>query len=384
MKRISIFGATGSIGDSVLDIVRQHPDHFELDCLTANDNVDKLVRAALVGRPRCVVIADDAQYLSLKKALSGTSITVSAGQDALVEAAKRPVDMVISAIVGAAALKPTLAALEQGIPVALANKECLVCAGDLVLETARKSGAKLLPVDSEHNAIFQVFDQERPSGVRRLILTASGGPFRERPLETLKFVTPEEAVAHPNWSMGAKISVDSATMMNKGLEVIEAFYLFPVKAHQIDVVIHPQSIIHSMVEYADSSVLAQMGMPDMRTPIAHALAWPDRITSEVPSLNLATVGTLTFENPDTSRFPCLKLAKQSLDLGGGATLALNAANEIAVAAFLDKKIGYLDIASIVENTLDKTAIKTPQSLDTVIEADQYARDIAKLLVKTCS
>ena len=381
MKSITILGATGSIGDSTVDICRQHPHRFTVKAITAHSNVEKLAELARSLEPDLAVIGDETRYSDLKDALSDTNIGVAAGPEALVEAAEQPVDLLISAIVGAAALQPTLAAVKKGTTVALANKECLVCAGDLVMNAAKQSGARVLPVDSEHNAIFQVFDRDRPEGVRRLILTASGGPFRTRAIDTLKSVTPAEAVAHPNWDMGAKISVDSATMMNKGLEVVEAYHLFPVTPEQIDVVIHPQSIVHSMVEYADSSVLAQMGTPDMRTPIAYAMAWPDRITSDVETLNLASIGTLTFESPDFERFPCLALAKAALAEGEGATLALNAANEIAVAAFLDHQIKFLDIPKVVEETVGKRAFKAPQSLETVVAADKAARDSAKAIVE---
>ena len=387
MKRISLLGATGSIGESTLDVVSQHASDYCLEVMTAHTNVEKLIEIAQLHRPRAVAIADESLYGRLKDGLKGTNISVSAGEDALIEAAQRPVDMVVSAIVGAAALKPTLAALKNSTTVALANKECLVCGGDLVTNTAQMNGARLLPVDSEHNAIFQVFDHDRSEGVEKLILTASGGPFRQRPLDTLEDVTPEEAIAHPNWDMGAKISIDSATMMNKGLEVIEAFHLFPVTPDQIDVVIHPQSIIHSMVAYKDSSVLAQLGTPDMRTPIAYALAWPNRITNNVKPLNLAEIGTLTFEEPNERRFPCLTLAKQALKQGGAATLALNAANEVAVEAFRARRIGFLDISRTVGETIERIsaiASTPPQSLETVTAMDSEARRLAAEIVLNLS
>lgn len=372
-RRLSILGSTGSIGCSTIDLIDRHPGRFVVEALTANRNVAKLVEQARKYTPRMAVIGDAEQYEALKDGLAGTGIEVAAGHEALVEAASRPTDFVMAGIVGAAGLAPTLAGIRQGAVVGLANKETLVCAGDLVLGEIRKHGATLLPVDSEHNAIFQVFEFEQAEGVRRIILTASGGPFRELSVEEMAAKTPEQAVAHPNWSMGAKISVDSATLMNKGLEVIEAYYLFPVEKEQIDVVVHPQSVIHSMVEYLDGSVLAQLGTPDMRTPIAYAMGWPDRIDAPSPRLDFAQMSALTFEEPDTNRFPALRLAADALKAGGAAPTVLNAANEVAVHAFLERRIGFLDIARVVEETLGNMAPTPIGSLDIVYEVDREAR-----------
>jgi 1-deoxy-D-xylulose-5-phosphate reductoisomerase len=322
------------------------------------------------------VVADAGSYRALKDALAGTGIEAAAGEAAVIDAASRQADWVMAAIVGSAGLKPTLAAVRRGAVVALANKECLVSAGDLFKDEVRRSGATLLPVDSEHNAIFQVFDFVRPERVSRLILTASGGPFRTRDRASLASVTPAEAIAHPNWSMGAKISVDSATMMNKGLEMIEAGYLFPVRPDQIEVVIHPQSIVHSLVSYCDGSVLAQLGSPDMRTPIAVTLAWPDRMATPVAPLDLAKIGNLTFEAPDIKKFPALTVARHALQEGGGAPTILNAANEVAVARFLAGEIGFLDIVATVDRVLDQIDHRMPQSIDDVLSLDSEARRLA--------
>ena len=332
-------------------------------------------------RPQVAVVADERAYASLKDALAGTGIEAAAGTAALAEAADRPADWVMAAIVGAAGLEPTLRAVKRGATVALANKETLVCAGDLVTRTAAASGAKLLPVDSEHNAIFQVFDFDRPERVAKVILTASGGPFRSLPFEAMRGVTPEQAVAHPIWSMGAKISVDSATLMNKGLELIEAWHLFPVSVDQLDVIVHPQSVVHSLVEYIDGSVLAQLGTPDMRTPIAYALGWPDRIATPCRRLNLAEIARLDFEAPDPSRFPALNLAWAALREGGSAPAVLNAANEVAVAAFLDRRIGFLDIAAIVGETLSAMNREPISNLDEVMSVDAAARGRAAELIR---
>lgn len=379
-KSISILGATGSVGASTIDLVRRNPDRFAIKALTANSNVDALAALAKEFAAELAVIADVSLYSDLKQALAGTSITPMCGAEGLIAAAEVGCDLVMAAIVGAAGLRPTLAAVRQGKTIALANKECLVCAGDLFMQEAEKSGARILPVDSEHNAIYQVFDFERAATVEKIILTASGGPFWQRRADCLKNVTPAEAIAHPNWDMGQKISVDSATMMNKGLEVIEAYHLFPVQKNQIEVVIHPQSVIHSMVQYNDGSVLAQLGSPDMRTPIAYALAWPHRIEAPVPSLSLPELAQLTFAEPDLEKFECLKLAMDALHTGGSAPLALNAANEVAVDAFLKEKIGFMDISSIVKATLDKIDMKAPHSLSNVFEQDQDARLIAQNLL----
>ncbi len=379
-RRITILGSTGSIGCSTIDLVERNPGVYEIEALTAHSNVEKLAAQARLFRPRLVVIGDETLYGALKEALAGTNIAVAAGKDALVEAATLPADWVMSAIVGAAGLAPTLAAVRRGAVVALANKESLVCAGDLVMAEVERAGATLLPVDSEHNAIFQVFDFDRVESVERLILTASGGPFRTLARSDMEKVTPEQAVAHPNWSMGAKISVDSATMMNKGLEVIEAAHLFPVPEARIEVLVHPQSVIHSMVAYVDGSVLAQLGSPDMRTPIAYALGWPKRMAAPSARLDLAALGTLSFEAPDPERFPALRLARQALQTGGAAPTVLNAANEVAVAGFLARRIGFLDIARIVEETMDRAVAVRLSSLDDVHAADAEARRIASDLV----
>ncbi|WCL52612.1 1-deoxy-D-xylulose-5-phosphate reductoisomerase [Gimibacter soli] len=380
MKSITILGATGSIGQSTLDLLRRNPDRFKVEALTAHCRVQELAAVAREFNARVAVIGREDLLADLKAALDGTDIEAAAGEGAIIEAASRPSDMVMAAIVGAAGLAPTLAAVRRGATVLLANKEVLVCAGDLMMAEVRQSGATLLPVDSEHNAIFQVFDFNAPERIDRIVLTASGGPCRQTPAERLPFITPAEAVAHPNWDMGAKISVDSATMMNKGLEVIEAFHLFPVKASQIEVLIHPQSVIHSMVQYVDGSTLAQLGSPDMRTPIAYCLAWPERMTAPAERLDLGRIGALTFEAPDMERFRCLALARAALEAGGAAPTVLNAANEIAVAAFLGNRLRFTDIAALVDATLSLADMKAPQSLETVFALDAEARRIADGLI----
>ncbi|WP_308909659.1 1-deoxy-D-xylulose-5-phosphate reductoisomerase [Pseudokordiimonas caeni] len=380
MKSITILGATGSIGQSTLDLLRRNPDRFKVEALTAHCRVQELAALAREFNASVAVIGREDLLGELKAALAGTDIEAAAGEGAIIEAASRPSDMVMAAIVGAAGLAPTLAAVRRGATVLLANKEVLVCAGDLMMAEVRRSGATLLPVDSEHNAIFQVFDFNAPERIDRIVLTASGGPCRQTPAERLPFITPAEAVAHPNWDMGAKISVDSATMMNKGLEVIEAFHLFPVKASQIEVLIHPQSVIHSMVQYVDGSTLAQLGSPDMRTPIAYCLAWPERMTAPAERLDLGRIGALTFEAPDMERFRCLGLARAALEAGGAAPTVLNAANEIAVAAFLGHRLRFTDIAALVDATLSLADMKAPQSLETVFALDAEARRIADGLI----
>jgi len=372
-RRVTILGVTGSIGQSTADLIRRWPDHYAVEAVTAGTNVAGLAEAARALDARCAVIANPDAYAELKDRLEGTGIEVAAGDAAVVEAAQRPADWVMSAIVGSAGLAPSLAAARTGAVLALANKETLVCAGRLAVAEIARRGARLLPVDSEHNAIFQVLDRDRPEGVDRLVLTASGGPFRARARESLAAVTPAEAVAHPNWSMGAKISVDSATMMNKGLELIEAHHLFAMPEDRIDILVHPQSIIHSMVSYCDGSVLAQLGSPDMRTPIAYALAWPARMTAPVAPLDLARLGQLTFEAPDPTRFPALRLARQALQTGGNAPTILNAANEVAVAAFLAGEIGFLDITALVEEALGAADSADPASIDEVMAVDAEAR-----------
>jgi 1-deoxy-D-xylulose-5-phosphate reductoisomerase len=381
-RSVTILGSTGSVGCSTVDLIARHPDQFTVAALTAKGNVQRLAEQAKRLRARRAVVADEACYGELRDALAGTGIAAAAGQAAVVEAASQPSDWVMSAIVGAAGLEPTLAAVRRGAIVALANKECLVCAGKLIMAEIREHGATLLPVDSEHSAIFQVFDFVQADRVEKIILTASGGPFRNASLEQMARATPQAAVAHPNWSMGAKISVDSATMMNKGLEMIEAYHLFPVRTDQIEVVVHPQSIIHSMVAYQDGSVLAQMGTPDMRTPIAYALGWPRRMSAPAQRLDLVQLGKLTFEAPDTERFPALKLAREALHQGGGAPTILNAANEVAVAGFMAGAIGFLDIARGVEHALGKIAAPPPASIADVHALDAEARRVAGEFVAT--
>ena len=381
-RTISIFGATGSVGLSTLDLVRQHQAAYRVVALTANSNSTELAALAREFDAELAVVADEAAYPALKAALADTRTEVAAGKDALVEAAKRDVEWTMAAIVGCAGLPPTMAAIEQGKTVALANKEALVSAGALMMAAVERSGATLLPVDSEHNAIFQCLAGGRIDQVRKITLTASGGPFRNWSLEQMRSVTPAQAVAHPNWDMGAKISVDSATMMNKGLELIEAHYLFPVGLDKIEILIHPQSVIHSMVEYVDCSTLAQLGSPDMRIPIASALAWPDRIATSCQPLDLAEIGQLTFEAPDIGRFPALRLARAAIQDGGAKPAILNAANEIAVAAFLAGAIGYLDIAALVEQTLDGyNANSTMTSLENLFSIDAAARAYSRELMK---
>lgn len=376
MKRLTILGATGSIGQSTLDLIQRNPKAYAVEALTAQSNVAGLAQAARNVNAKLAVIGDEALYGALKEALSGTAIEVAAGRQAVIEAARRPTDWTMAAIVGCAGLEPVMAAIEQGQTVALANKEALVSAGSVLMASVGHHGTRLLPVDSEHNAIFQCFETDHVSAVTQIILTASGGPFRSMSANELAMVTPAQAVKHPNWSMGAKISVDSATLMNKGLEVIEAFHLFPVSAEQIDVIVHPQSVIHSMVEYADGSVLAQLGSPDMRTPIAYCLAWPDRMDAPVERLDLAKVASLSFEQPDMARFPCLRLAREAMAAGGARPAMLNAANEEAVAAFLNGQIGFMDIARIVESVLDQYDACAPASIDDVLAIDGEARRLA--------
>lgn len=376
-RSISIFGATGSVGLSTLDLVRQHRDSFRVVALTANGNAAKLAALAKEFDAELAVVAEDGAYPALKSALAGTRTEVAAGADALVAAARREVDWTMASIVGCAGLPPTMAAIEQGRTVALANKEALVSAGDLMIAAVERSGATLLPVDSEHNAIFQCLAGGKLEHVRKITLTASGGPFRSLSYEAMRHVTPAQAVAHPNWDMGAKISVDSATMMNKGLELIEAYHLFPVGLDRLDILVHPQSVIHSMVEYKDCSTLAQLGSPDMRIPIASALAWPERIATTCQPLDLAAIGQLTFEAPDLVRFPALRLARAAISEGGAKPAILNAANEVAVAAFLKDRIAFLDIATLVEQTMMSYVPASPVSLDDLFSIDAEARRYAQ-------
>ncbi len=379
-RSVTILGSTGSVGCNTIDLIRRHPDSFTVEALTANNSVALLAEQARALRPRLVVVADPKGYEDLKDALAGTGIECAAGPAAVVEAAARPAEWVMAAIVGAAGLEPTLAAVRRGVIVALANKECLVSAGDVMMAEVRGNSATLLPVDSEHSAIFQVFEFDRADKVDRIILTASGGPFLGMDLADMAGVTPEQAVAHPNWDMGAKISVDSATMMNKGLELIEAYHLFPVPEDRIEILVHPQSVVHSMVAYVDGSVLAQMGTPDMRTPIAYALGWPERMAAPATRLALEEIGDLTFEAPDPARFPALRVARHALQTGGGAPTILNAANEVAVQSFLSGRIGFLDIVRIVEHTLETAPNGKLENLDDVGEADGAARRIARRFI----
>lgn len=381
MRTVSIFGATGSVGLSTIDLIRRDPDAYRVVALTANSDVDGLAGLARELRADVAVIADPALFDTLKAALDGSGVEAAAGESALIEAAERGADWTMASIVGCAGLKPTMAAIREGKSVALANKESLVSAGGLMMDAVAASGATLLPVDSEHNAIFQCLTGSDLDDVARIILTASGGPFRRRSRAEMKDMTPAQAVAHPNWSMGAKISVDSATMMNKGLELIEAAHLFPVGLERIDILVHPQSVIHSMVEYRDCSTLAQLGSPDMRIPIAHALAWPQRIATPCQKLDLARIGRLDFEAPDDERFPALRLARAAAAQGGATPAILNAANEVAVAAFLSGRIGFLDIAAIVEDVLNRYSAPTPSAIDDVLAADAQAREEAGLVME---
>ncbi|MCW2307609.1 1-deoxy-D-xylulose-5-phosphate reductoisomerase [Rhodobium gokarnense] len=378
---LSVFGATGSIGTSTLDLVERAPDRYRLVAVTAQSSVDKLIEIALKFRPERAVIADDAHYQTLADALAGTGIEAVAGRAALIEAATMPADMVMAGITGAAGLEPALRAVQGGGRIGLANKECLVCAGSLFMAEVARAGARVLPVDSEHNAVFQVFDRENVGRIEKVILTASGGPFRTWTREEMEKARPAQALKHPNWSMGAKITIDSATLMNKGLEIIEAFHLFPLEAHQFEALIHPQSAIHGLVQYEDGSLLAQLGAPDMRTPIAHCLSWPERGTAPSARLDLAALATLTFEKPDFDRFPAFALALAALKRGEGAPTVLNAANEIAVHAFLEERIGFLDIAGTVEAALDaaekRGLLEEPGSLRAALELDSETRALTR-------
>ncbi|ONF97573.1 1-deoxy-D-xylulose-5-phosphate reductoisomerase [Sphingomonas jeddahensis] len=381
MKTVTILGATGSVGTSTLDLVERAPDQFRVVALTANCDVQRLAAAAIRTRAQRAVVADERCLPALRDALAGSDVTAAGGAAAVCEAAAMGADVTVAAIVGCAGLKPSMAAVEQGGTLALANKEALVSAGEVMKAAVRRSATTLLPVDSEHSAIFQCLDANLANRVSRIILTASGGPFRDRPLAEMRQVTPAQAVSHPNWSMGAKISVDSATMMNKGLELIEAYHLFAVTPDQIEIVVHRQSVVHSMVEYVDGSVLAQLGTPDMRTPIACALAWPDRMVTPGERLDLVRIGRLDFEAPDPERFPALRLAREALLAGGARPAILNASNEIAVAAFLAGRIGYLEIAAIVADTLSRFDPAAPATLDAVLSVDREARALAEERVK---
>jgi len=388
-RKISVLGSTGSVGASTLDLMDQAETAgsgaFQVEVLTGGANIARLAEQSRRWRPRIAVTADPARLSELRDALAGTGVEAAAGPDAIVEAATRPVDWVMASIVGSAGLRSAWAAAATGATLALANKESLVCCGPALIERVKRSGGKLIPVDSEHSAIFQVFPAEAPEQVSKLVLTASGGPFRTLPSEAMGRITPEQAVAHPNWSMGAKISVDSATMANKGLELIEAAYLFAMSGDRIDVVVHPESIIHSLVEYVDGSTLAQMGPPDMKTPIACALAWPDRLAWPAPKLDLAALGRLTFEAPDMTRFPALRLAREALAAGGVAPIVFNAANEVAALAFLDRRLGFLNIAAVVADTLERVTNAgvgsgSDDACDAALAVDAAARRIANDII----
>lgn len=381
-RRVSVLGSTGSVGTSTLDLLDKAEAEVEVAALTAGRNVELLAEQALRWRPGVAVIEDEAKLPELRDRLRGSGVQTAAGASAVVEAAAADAQWVMSSIVGFAGLGPTLSAAKAGAVIALANKESLVCAGPSLLRTSKLAGGTVIPVDSEHSAIFQVLDPRNSQHVARLILTASGGPFRTWTAEQMRHATPEQAIAHPKWDMGVKISVDSATMMNKGLEMIEAAYLFAMPSERVDVLVHPQSIIHSLVEYADGSTLAQLGPPDMRTPIACAFAWPDRLPWPAPKLDLASIGQLTFEQPDLGRFPALKIAKEALAAGGSAPAVMNAANEVAVAAFLDRRIGFLDIAATVAETLERVESRgllgasEGDALETARRTDATARRVA--------
>jgi 1-deoxy-D-xylulose-5-phosphate reductoisomerase len=379
-RSVTLLGATGSIGSSTADLLRRNAGRYQVEAVTAHRDASALARLAREFGVRFAAIADAEAYKELKSELSGSGIEVAAGPAAIVEAAQRPADWVMAAITGAASLAPTLAAAERGATVALANKECLVCAGALFMRRAAAAGATVLPVDSEHNAIFQALSAGRREEVRRIILTASGGPFRTWPLEAIRNVTVEEALKHPTWSMGPKITIDSATLMNKGLELIEALHLFALTPAELDVVVHPQSIVHGLVEFRDGSVIAQLGSPDMRIPISHCLAWPARMGTPAPRLDLAALGTLSFEEPDMERFPALAIARRALAAGGGAPTVLNAANEIAVREFIDRRLGFNGIAALVEATLAamerRGETKEPKSVDDALAVDHNARRLA--------
>ncbi|WP_424631194.1 1-deoxy-D-xylulose-5-phosphate reductoisomerase [Bradyrhizobium sp. SYSU BS000235] len=380
---VTILGATGSIGQSTVDLVRRSSGKFRVEALTAHSNVGELAKLARELNVKFAAVADEKCYADLKDALAGSGIEAGAGESALVEAALRPANWVMAAMSGAAGLKPAMAAAGRGVVVALANKECLVCAGEVFMRHAAANGATVLPVDSEHNALFQAMGAGRREDLVRVILTASGGPFRSATLAQIENATVEQALKHPNWSMGRKITIDSATMFNKALEIIEAYHLFELRADQIDVLVHPQSIIHGLVEFSDRSVVAQMGAPDMRTPIAHCLAWPERIDGPANRLDLAQIGQLTFEAPDPVRFPALRLVQEALVAGGAVPTILNAANEVAVAAFLDRKIGFGGIPLLVEATMSAMARqgnnKAPASADEALNIDYNARNVAATL-----
>ena len=384
VRSITLLGATGSIGTSTVDLIKRGKGRYRVEAVVANKNAVQLAQIARDIGARFAVVSDASAYKDLKDALSGTGIEAASGEAALLEAAERPAEWVMGAMSGAVGLKPTLAALKRGATVAIANKECLVCAGGVFMRTAAKSGATVLPVDSEHNAIFQALGSGRREDVKLVILTASGGPFRTATKEQMRKATLEQALKHPNWSMGPKNTIDSATMMNKGLELIEAQHIFGLKPHELDVLVHPQSIVHGLVEYRDGSVVAQLGSPDMRIPIAHCLAWPERIDGPAERLNLARIGSLQFEAPDTDRFPALAIARRVLEAGGATATVFNAANEVAVASFVDRKLGFAGIAALVEATIDaaerRNATNEPQTIEDALAVDHIARSLAQDLL----
>ena len=382
MRTISVLGATGSIGASTLDLIRRSPADWRVVALTANGNVAELAKLAIEFSAKLAVVADEARLSELREALAGTDIETAGGAQALVEAAARGADVTVAAIVGCAGLAPTMAAIEQGGVIALANKEALVSAGEVMTAAVERHGATLLPIDSEHNAIFQCLQGNSLDNVRWITLTASGGPFRDWTLDRLSLATPAQAIKHPNWDMGAKISVDSATMFNKGLELIEAHYLFPVGLDKLRIIVHPQSVVHSMVEYRDGSTLAQLGPSDMRVPIASALAWPERMDTPCAPLDLAEIGELTFRKPDEVRFPATRLAREAAEAGGGIPAVLNAANEVAVAAFLSGQIPFTRIAAQVEEVLEAYSPPAPSCLSDVLAVDDEARARASMLAGT--
>ena len=384
VRSITILGAIGSIGASTVDLIKREPERYRVESISARRNAAALGKIAREVGARHAVVADPAAYRDLKSALSGSRIEAAAGEEALIEAAQRPADWVMASISGSVGLKPTMAAIERGATVALANKECLVCAGSLFMRRAASAGATVLPVDSEHNAVFQALGSGHRADVRRAILTASGGPFRTWSKEAIKAATPEQALRHPNWSMGPKVTIDSATLMNKGLELIEAHHLFALRPDEIDVLVHPQSVVHGLVEFRDGSVVAQLGSPDMRIPIAHCLAWPRRINGPAARLDLAKVRELTFEAPDLDRFPALALARRAMESGGAAPTVLNAADEVAVAEFIAGRIGFTAIAALVEATLDaagrRDLLAEPTTIDAAMAVDHIARNLAKDLL----
>jgi 1-deoxy-D-xylulose-5-phosphate reductoisomerase len=383
-RRVSVLGATGSVGQNTLDLIARHPDRFEVIALTGHSNAARLAELAKQSRAKFAVIGDASCYQELKAALSGTSIRCAAGSNALVEAAAEPADCIMAAIMGAAGLRPTFTAVQQGRRLALANKECLVSAGDIFMQAVARASTELIPVDSEHSAAFQAISGADPTGIERITLTASGGPFRTWSKERIAAARPEEALKHPNWSMGRKITIDSATLMNKGLELIEAYHLFPVSARQLDVIVHPQSIVHCLVSFSDGSVLAQLACPDMRTPIAFSLSWPARMQAPTERLDLVKLGSLSFEEPDADRFPCLRIAREALDKGAGATAVLNAANEVAVEAYLDYKLGFLGIARLVAAVVEaadaRGMCRPPAALDDVLAIDHESRQLARAML----